>query len=316
MSSQSNLPGPTTPIVQPNGMIDPTWFRFFLTLYNRTGAASGAGLGNVVGPSVSGNLNIALFDGTTGQLLRDSGEQLASLATNASLAAAVAPLATNTALASAVAPLAPLASPPLTGNATAVNMTFSGLAKTAASSTTSAGLNVPHGVAPTSPVNGDLWTTTAGLFGRINGATVAFSATSAPASFSAHNNGTAQSIPNGAFTQMALSSTDYNIGSLFASNSWTPPAGRPVMLTGVVLLANAVGANGLIALSVFKNGAEYKRGTHSWTTSNGNSAMVTCNDIPNGTDVYDLRLFQATGSAQPTNGGPSLTFFQGTTIQS
>lgn len=33
-------------------------------------------------------------------------------------------------------------------------------------------LRIPHGVAPTSPVNGDAWTTTAGLFVRINGATV------------------------------------------------------------------------------------------------------------------------------------------------
>lgn len=34
-----------------------------------------------------------------------------------------------------------------------------------------AGLNVPHGVAPTSPVNGDVWTTTAGMFVQINGVT-------------------------------------------------------------------------------------------------------------------------------------------------
>jgi hypothetical protein len=43
---------------------------------------------------------------------------------------------------------------------------------TPASATGAAGLNLPHGAAPTSPVNGDLWTTTAGLFVRINGATV------------------------------------------------------------------------------------------------------------------------------------------------
>lgn len=35
-----------------------------------------------------------------------------------------------------------------------------------------AGLNVPHGAAPTSPNNGDIWTTSAGLFVRINGVTV------------------------------------------------------------------------------------------------------------------------------------------------
>jgi hypothetical protein len=43
---------------------------------------------------------------------------------------------------------------------------------TAASTTTTTGLNVPHGSAPTSPVNGDLWTTTAGMYARINGGTV------------------------------------------------------------------------------------------------------------------------------------------------
>lgn len=43
---------------------------------------------------------------------------------------------------------------------------------TAASSLTSAGLNLPHGTAPTTPANGDLWTTTAGIYARINGTTV------------------------------------------------------------------------------------------------------------------------------------------------
>ncbi len=42
---------------------------------------------------------------------------------------------------------------------------------TAASTTTQAGLNVPHGSAPTSPVDGDIWSTTAGMFIRVNGVT-------------------------------------------------------------------------------------------------------------------------------------------------
>lgn len=45
---------------------------------------------------------------------------------------------------------------------------------TVASATGSAGLNVPHGVAPTSPVNGDIWTTTAAALVRINAATRTF----------------------------------------------------------------------------------------------------------------------------------------------
>lgn len=41
-----------------------------------------------------------------------------------------------------------------------------------ASSLAFASLNVPHGVAPSAPVDGDMWTTTAGVFFRINGSTV------------------------------------------------------------------------------------------------------------------------------------------------
>jgi hypothetical protein len=61
---------------------------------------------------------------------------------------------------SALTPYAPLA-----------GATFTGLVGTVASTTASAGLNVPHGVAPTSPVNGDIWTTTGGVFARINAGT-------------------------------------------------------------------------------------------------------------------------------------------------
>lgn len=40
-----------------------------------------------------------------------------------------------------------------------------------ASTTSNASACLPHGSAPTSPVNGDMWTTTSGLFVRINGVT-------------------------------------------------------------------------------------------------------------------------------------------------
>ncbi len=40
-----------------------------------------------------------------------------------------------------------------------------------ATTTSRATLRIPHGTAPTSPVDGDMWTTTAGLFVRINGVT-------------------------------------------------------------------------------------------------------------------------------------------------
>jgi hypothetical protein len=41
-----------------------------------------------------------------------------------------------------------------------------------ASVVSASSVNLPHGTAPTSPVNGDLWTTTGGLYAQINGSTV------------------------------------------------------------------------------------------------------------------------------------------------
>lgn len=44
--------------------------------------------------------------------------------------------------------------------------------KLPASTTAQAPLKIPHGTAPSSPVDGDVWTTTAGIYVRVNGTTV------------------------------------------------------------------------------------------------------------------------------------------------
>ena len=46
-----------------------------------------------------------------------------------------------------------------------------GKVNTIVADATTAGLNVPHGTAPTTPLNGDIWTTTTGLFMRQSGVT-------------------------------------------------------------------------------------------------------------------------------------------------
>lgn len=118
---------------------------------------------------------------------------------------------------------------------------------TAASGTSAAGLNLPHGSAPTSPTNGDVWTTTAGLYARINGATVGpFGAGGVSGS------GTSGTVPRftgtgsvgdsaitddgGTNTKLTAtnnfirkSSTDYDIASVTISTSdasGTPPKGH------------------------------------------------------------------------------------------
>jgi hypothetical protein len=58
------------------------------------------------------------------------------------------------------------------GNTNSAAWTFAALSIFPAAATGAASIRLPHGTAPTSPVNGDMWTTTAGLFVRINGVTV------------------------------------------------------------------------------------------------------------------------------------------------
>lgn len=59
-----------------------------------------------------------------------------------------------------------------TGTTTLSTVNYTGKQTFSGSSTTAASINIPPGVAPNSPVNGDIWETTAGLFGRVNGTTV------------------------------------------------------------------------------------------------------------------------------------------------
>ncbi len=64
------------------------------------------------------------------------------------------------------------------GSAATTNASFAGALNvggklnTVATASGAAGLNLPHGTAPSSPTDGDLWSTTTGFFGRVNGATV------------------------------------------------------------------------------------------------------------------------------------------------
>jgi collagen type VII alpha len=58
------------------------------------------------------------------------------------------------------------------GDPNVTEVLINGTALTAASSTARAGLNLPHGAAPTAPADGDIWTTASGLYVHINGVTI------------------------------------------------------------------------------------------------------------------------------------------------
>jgi len=53
-----------------------------------------------------------------------------------------------------------------------VGATFTGTVIAPAATTSISSIRIPHGTEPTAPTNGDIWTTTAGMYARINGVTV------------------------------------------------------------------------------------------------------------------------------------------------
>jgi hypothetical protein len=101
----------------------------------------------------------------------------------------------------------------------------SGRVNTIASTTANAGFNVAQGVAPTSPTNGDIWTTSASLFVRINGVTQTIPSTTTLGSYL--TTGTAAST----YLTISNASATYLSGAT-AATTYLPLAGGT--LTGSI----------------------------------------------------------------------------------
>jgi len=67
---------------------------------------------------------------------------------------------------------APINSPTFTGTVTVPGLTSTGTIVGTQATTSLSTLRIPHGTAPTSPTDGDMWSTTSGLFIQVNGSTV------------------------------------------------------------------------------------------------------------------------------------------------
>lgn len=90
-----------------------------------------------------------------------------------------------------------------------------GLLQTAASAAVAgAGFRLPHGVAPSTPTNGDVWTTTTGLYAYINGVT--YRILGAPTQI--------QTIATTSGTTATLSGLSTNYSELFISFNGVSPA--------------------------------------------------------------------------------------------
>jgi len=158
------------------------------------------------------------------------------------------------------------------GPAGTLNASIFGKLNTAASTTGAAGLNVAPGVAPTSPVNGDIWVTSTGAFARVNGVTQQLDAVSSVA-MSALTSGTLGSgvgavatsgnlgtISSGTVTPLATTNGNFNHYTNNGAHTLAPPAGVCTMIIQIL--------NGASAGAITTSGYTLVEGD-AFTTTNG-----------------------------------------------
>lgn len=133
--------------------------------------------------------------------------------------------------------------------------------------------------------------------------------------FSAHKNGVDQTgVAASTYVKVTFGTADVNAGSVFASSTFTPPAGI-VSISAQLYVTGVFGAGTLKTAALFKNGIIFKEG---FVYSTGiNSAVIPFNVIvgASGSDAFDIRVYGTTTSGTLTVMGDSkYTFFAGAMI--
>ena len=123
--------------------------------------------------------------------------------------------------------------------------TMTGELITIASTALTAGFNIQQGVAPTTPLNGDIWMTSSGLFARVNGVTVGPFLNASSATFAA-TNPLVVTFPSGIVTYalnynstLSLDGSNNLQINLGSANSWT--AIQTFAASGIRLLGSSTG---------------------------------------------------------------------------
>lgn len=136
-------------------------------------------------------------------------------------------------------------------------------------------------------------------------------APSVRASFSAHKNGTDQSIATSSATKVTFGTEIFDVGSAFASSTWTPPAGTVFICAH--LTCSSVTAQYPIYLRIYKNGSQYKYAHGTADTAQAASASVSIIDQANGTDYYEVYVSSTDGSYSVL-GASYYSYFTGTMV--
>lgn len=132
--------------------------------------------------------------------------------------------------------------------------------------------------------------------------------------FRAHKNGTNQTgLTSGAATDVTFGTEVYDVGAAFASNTWTPAAGKVHLNVGVAASGAALLT---LTVAIYKNGAAFALTIVPFAFSFGGNencyANLAVDDIANGTDAYKVVVTGTTSSGTfDVSGTTSETWFSG-----
>jgi hypothetical protein len=121
------------------------------------------------------------------------------------------------------------------------------------------------------------------------------------------------SLTSATFVKVAFQVEEYDTNNCFDNVTnfrFTPNVAGYYQITGFVLTATS---SAQIIVSIYKNGAEYKRGLQM--TSGQNNGMVTALVYFNGSSDYvELYCYQS-AATQNTNPNQAFTYFQGAMVR-
>ncbi len=131
------------------------------------------------------------------------------------------------------------------------------------------------------------------------------------AAFSAHKNGSNQSIGSTSATKVTFGTELFDDGGYFdaATNyRWTPPAGRH----WIGARAATTGLSDLVSLNLYKNGSLFRKldSRETGTSENPDLAGSTIVDA-SGTDYYEIFVDSASDSTYSVVGSATETWFEG-----
>jgi len=162
------------------------------------------------------------------------------------------------------------------------------------------------------------YNSTAGNFRAANLNAVSDTATlgAADASFSAHMNGTDQTISTSGATLLEFDTESFDVGSYFNTSSyrWTPPAGYAMISLGVMLATSPTISPNRYTLKLYKNGALHKQAQiivdESWDYS---TSIITMESV-NGTDYFQAYVDSFLDDSYTVSGATTDSWFCGTMV--